>query len=45
MAKKRHVQELQVTVAITAIERSDIWCSQEQLLCKKMSSKWKAKKL
>ena len=28
--KKRRVQELQVAVTITAIERSDIWCSQER---------------
>jgi len=33
-AIKRHVQDLQVTVTITAIERSDICCIQEWLLCK-----------
>ena len=29
--KKRRIQELQVTVTITEIERSDIWCGQESL--------------
>jgi len=32
--KKWHVQELQVTVTRTTIERSDICCGQERLLCK-----------
>ena len=27
--KRRYIHELQVTVTITAIEKSDIWCSHE----------------
>ena len=44
-AVKKACQELQVTVTVTAIERSDIWCGQDLNNNEYKLDRWKARKL